>query len=197
MIKKINLDYKEYLKNDNSDCLILDPPWNFDNKSPKITATTQFTKWQDDKKDLEEIFKLSNSQIIFCWTPASYIPIFFEIDLHGYKYKTILSWVKLTKNKDIFKGMGFWFKNSCEYLLMFTKNGAKPLHSNIDTIIFEEVTKSSQTQKPKKFESRLLNNLYDSNYKKITYIFSGIFVNYDIPPGLELNLVDINFFNQR
>lgn len=194
MINTFGLSFDEYLeKMSEVDAMIIDPPWNFDNKSPKLTVTTQFKIWDDNKKNLEFIFKNIKTNCVFVYVTASFLPIFFEINLYRFSYKTILTWIKLTKSKEIFNGAGFWFKNSCEYLLMFTTKDARPLHSNIQTVIFEETKKSAQTQKPKLFESRLINNLYDAGYKKICYLFSGSFTNYDIPPGVTLDLIDICF----
>ncbi|MEK6882714.1 MAG: MT-A70 family methyltransferase [Nanoarchaeota archaeon] len=201
MIKKIAKDYKKYIESMNEkDFVIIDPPWIFNNKSKALNSLTDFAKLTDNVEFLNYLFKNIKTKILFVWITAPILGYFFDkrfnVDFDKFEYKQFITWNKTTTAGNDYEGQGFWFKNACEYLVLFTTKKAKPIKSRILNICREAAIKNTLTQKPKEYESFLFRELYNSNYLNGAYIFSGSFIDYDISGKQALELVDICFKNE-
>lgn len=103
-----------------------DPPWSYDN----VRTGGSFTSGASQKYDvlpLQEICNLPVSEIthkdsvLFLW---STVPLLQEglqvLNAWGFTYKTALFWRKIMS-----LGMGFWFRNQVEVLLIGIKGTVK------------------------------------------------------------------------
>ena len=195
-INKIVKDYKEYIESmNNMDLVIIDPPWNYNNQHKQFTSKTVFNKVYDNVEFLNYMFQNVKSKVILLWITSPLMGYFFDkkfnINFRDYSFKQILTWAKTTNNGELYKGSGFWFKNTCEYLILFVNNTAKCINSRVLSFTIEKAIKNSETQKPKEFESSILREFYNASYKNCAYIFSGNFLNYDISSKQNLDLIDI------
>ena len=186
MLKYYNEDFKEFLKRGISyDYVFIDPPWNYNDKSPKAVSQLSYSLWNNNTSDLLYILQNIKCDYIFLWTTNSMLQeVFLAINQQSiFVQKTMITWVKLTNRGNLFYGLGHNFRNSTEQLLVLVKKGAKPLKTNIRTHVQEEA--GLRTLKPKKFEKALIDTL---NTKKLSgcYIFSGL--NCD---SLDVDCVDI------
>jgi len=203
MILKIAKDYKEYIEHmKEKDFVIIDPPWNYSySKYFKTKAqekvNSNFPMEINNLEFLNYIFSKIKSKIIFLWLPGTMLGCFFndanKLDLGKFKYKNILIWVRTKNNGEKLSKSGFWFKNTCEYLLVFAKPGTSPIRSRVSNWCEEAVNKYALTQKPKKFESDIMRELYNDGKKLGSYIFSGPFIDYDISIKQKIDLVDLCF----
>ena len=196
-IKKLGIDFKEYLATANKDFVFVDPPWFYNNKETRLTMKTQFSMVENNLDFLNYLFKIANTKILFLWITSPMLGYFVDhknkIDLSRFEYRQILTWAKTTNTSKLLEGSGYWFKNTCEYLLVFVRKDAKPLRSRALSYCQESATKNAQTRKPKLFESLIMRELYNAEYLEGAYIFSGNYEDYDISSKQNFDLVDICF----
>ena len=89
----IQKDYLEFLKEGRYyDCIIMDPPWSFDNKLKFLNNhQLKYNLWNDNIKCLKEIFNIINCNYLFIWCCNSLINEVIEASKDtNYKYKTLL-----------------------------------------------------------------------------------------------------------
>ena len=182
------VDYKEYIKNmEEKDVVLVDPPWNYDDKPLKVRKQLNYSLWDNDVGFLFENVK---TKYLLIWTTNSFIEKVFHDyfgSAHEFEYKTIITWVKVTKRNKIFYGLGNHFRNATEHILVFAKKKVRPIRLPIRNVFLAKT--GERTIKPKKFEVSLFKEFEKKNYKKFAYIFCGCevkcFQNFDI------DLVDI------
>ena len=194
---KICQDYNEYIKNmTEKDFMIVDPPWNYNNKAKEFTTRTEFSKVTDNVEFLNYLFLNVKTKLLFLWITSPLLGYLLLSQKYGvtfgdFEYKQILVWSKTKNDGFDYEGQGFWFKNSCEFIVLFAKHGVKPIRSRILNICREKATKNAETQKPKIFESFIFRELYNAGYSTGVYLFSGSFSDYDISIKQNVELVDI------
>lgn len=192
----VGQDYRKYLhETKDRDYIILDPPWSYnDNENPSILDNqVNYFRWSDNVKCVEEIFKICNCSYLFLWTTNSLLKEVLSCNTNDYIFKSIITWVKKTSQNNTHYGLGSYFRNSTEQLLVFVKKGCKPLRSAKRNLIEEYGGK--RTRKPKFFETQLFLELEQKGYRKGAYIFSG---EEDIAfEPFDIDLVDICFSLER
>lgn len=88
----------------------------------------------------------------------------------NFKYKTILTWVKLSNKGNLLYGMGYTLKNCSEQMLVLSRPKAKPLRLVIKNVVIDKIYK--RTLKPKSKEKEIVGALTSKGMNGI-YIFSG------------------------
>lgn len=169
----IQKDYLDFIKEGHYyDCIIIDPPWKFDNKLRFLeNHQLQYNLWDDNIKCLKYIFNNIKCKYLFIWCCNSLINEVIESSKDtSFIYKTMVTWVKLTSNDKLFYGLGNTFRNATEQLLVFQKEKCKSLNLPLRNVIMEKCGK--RTIKPKQFEKDLIDLLNDKGYNTC-YIFSG------------------------
>lgn len=107
--------------------LYVDPPWSYDNKktggSMKSGALTKYpTMPLADLCALPMPEVADKNSVLFLWATVPLMPEAFQVmTAWGFKYKTMLTWVKTGK-----LGMGFWFRGQTEHLLVGIRGKVKP-----------------------------------------------------------------------
>lgn len=188
-LRRLGLDYRAYIENmDEKDVVLIDPPWSYDDKK-LVQTQLNYKLWNNDVSFLFENIK---SKIIFLWVTNSFLDRTF-LDYfkssHNYVYKTIITWRKLTKTGKEFYGLGNWFRNSTEQLLLFVDKNEKPFRLSDRNII--SYPASMRTEKPKQFEYHIFTKLHQKGYHRFAYIFSG--PNVEIFHEFDIDVVDIVF----
>ena len=84
-----------------------------------------------------------------------------------FEYKTLCTWVKLTKNGKLFYGTGHHFRGATEHLIVLRRPKLKALRTNLRNIHIEKA--GLRTVKPISFEKEIIDNIGG----KWAYIFSG------------------------
>jgi N6-adenosine-specific RNA methylase IME4 len=192
-MKTMSADWASYLKkNPDVEYVIADPPWNFDDKSPKAISQLKYVLWNNNASCILKLFRLCSARYLFVWVPNSLLDVLLSASLISRKftYKTLITWAKTTKSGKIHYGLGHWFRNSTEQLVIFVQNGAKPLKSSQRNLQFHKTR--PRTGKPRALELHIIDLLERSGCTHGAYLFSGIdevacFVDYNI------DLVDVEF----
>ena len=167
-------DFEEFLNNNSTPYgfAIIDPPWNYDDKSPSLTDN-QLTYDLWDNIKLIDIFNKLDVSYMFIWVTSSMLPVVFDCwnsSGNNYEYKTVIPWIKTTSKDNICYGLGNSFRQCCEYLVLFQKPGSDVLRLPDRALIVEET--GSRTIKPKVWERQLVDKLNKKGLNGV-YIFSG------------------------
>jgi N6-adenosine-specific RNA methylase IME4 len=127
-----------------------DPAWSYDNKNVGEKGEGGASHIYDCMT-LQEIKDLPINEIadkdcvLFLWGTIPMLPEALEVlNSWGFKYKTSLFW-----NKTPYLGMGYWFRNNVEILLVGVKGKVKAFGSNQANIIHYKVRQHSS--KPPQF----------------------------------------------
>lgn len=187
------MDWKEYMKQGKAlDYMIFDPPWNFNDKPPKATSQLTYDLWLNNQKCADHIFKKANASCLFIWVPSSLLDVLLcaSMESPGYRYKTLMTWVKTTKHGKIHYGLGNWFRNSTEQLAVFGRVGARPIKLTMRNA--HHAPPRSRTGKPRDFERELVYQLGAKGYRDGAYVFSGI-DELDMFDVFNIDMVDMEF----
>lgn len=180
-MKVLKQDYLSYLATATKlDYMLIDPPWRFDDRPPKMRPQTRFTLWDDNVENLGRVFGYAQYlgiDLIWLWCPVSLIDIPIQMSQgYTYKYKMAAVWKKLTKHGKEFYGCGYWLRNSVEFLLLFTRVGNKlPPMRSAHRNIWAYAASEESTAKPREMETNILNSMVAAYGKDIhgAYLFSG------------------------
>jgi len=122
-----------------------DPPWSYDN----VRTGGSFSSGASQKYNtlsLKEICELSVKEIIakdsvlFLWVTVPLLPYGIKVlESWGFTYKTAIFWRKIMS-----LGMGFWFRNQVEILLVGIKGKVKAFRLQRANFIQTKVGKHSQ-----------------------------------------------------
>lgn len=196
-MNRLKMDWKEYLKDHKQvDYLIVDPPWNFDDKPPRAVNQLKYDLWKNNVVGIKNLFRLSEAQYLFVWIPNSLLDVLLALSITSkkYKFKTLITWVKMTKGGKYHYGLGHWLRNATEQLVVFAKEvgskKAKPIKFNTRNVHHGQTR--PKTGKPRKLELEIIEQLSAKGYTAGAYIFSGVdetgcFKRYDI------DLIDVGF----
>lgn len=195
-MRKFKTDWKEYLKiHSDMDYLIADPPWNFDDKPPRAINQLKYSLWKNNITGIKSLFALSEAQYLFVWIPNSLLDVLLALSMVSkkYKFKTLVTWVKMTNGGKYHYGLGHWMRNSTEQLVVFAKKKAKPIKLSMRNVHHDQTR--PKTGKPRSLELGIIEQLAERGYTSGAYIFSGTdkiggFKKYNI------DLVDVEFANE-
>jgi N6-adenosine-specific RNA methylase IME4 len=188
-MNRISIDYKKFLLSDLSKYkfAIIDPPWSYDDRHGTLNNNQIcYDRW-DNNEGLRLIFDKLRVDYLFIWVTNSMIEEIFSVNHGIFKYKTLITWSKRTKNGKQFYGLGNHFRNSTEHLAYFNSKNSKPLRSSKRNIIEAKV--GDRTIKPKEFERDLILELTDRTGQRGFYLFSGYEL--DLFSNLEIDCIDL------
>lgn len=125
-----------------------DPPWSY-NRS----TGWDYKQGASDKYKVNQIEEIKNlpfaelveeNAVCFMWATVPLMPEAFEVlRAWGFDYKTMLTW----KKRHL--GMGYWFRGSCEHLLLGVKGDVKCFKMQKEN--FHESKVGKHSQKPHYF----------------------------------------------
>ena len=199
-MRKLKIDWLKYLNEHKvMDYMIIDPPWNFDDKSPKAINPLKYDLWRDNEYGIKKIFKLAKASYLFIWVPNSLLDVLLSlsVELRKYKYKTLITWVKLTSGGKYHYGLGHWLRNSTEQLVVFSKEiGSYKSRAIRLTMrnVYHGVIRP-KTGKPRDLELSIIEQLSDRGYNTGAYVFSGT-EKMDCFSKYEIDLIDMEFTDE-
>jgi N6-adenosine-specific RNA methylase IME4 len=108
--------------------ILIDPPWRFKNRTGKIAPEHKRLS-RYETLSMEQIAALPVGELaeekshLYLWCPNALLPEAMGIMRDwGFKYKTNLVWVKVTKGGKVDRrGVGFYYRNVTELLLFGVK----------------------------------------------------------------------------
>jgi N6-adenosine-specific RNA methylase IME4 len=134
------------------DCLVIDPPWQYDNKRTGGTHKSG----AEQKYDIMDFLNIStlsihldkvmaDNSVIFLWITNPMLERGLQLlKLWNYEYKTMITWVKKSY------GMGYWFRGKTEHILFGVKGNVKAFRLNTPNLIVSNKT-LKHSQKPIEF----------------------------------------------
>lgn len=127
--------------------IVIDPPWQYEKRpdDPSHRGACPYPTMTNDDIAALPIADLSASDsILWLWTTNAFLPdTFFIVDAWGFKYKTLLTWVKDRM------GTGDWLRGKTEHCLMCVKGKPTITLTNQTTALEGKMLKHSQ--KPDEF----------------------------------------------
>ena len=153
-MKKLNFNIRGKFRT-----ILADPPWEFVNRTGKISPENKIYKryktMKLDEIKLLPVYKVSSKRShLYLWVPNALLKEGLEVmEAWGFKYKTNIIWHKIRKDGESDNGgVGFYFRNSTEVLLFGIKG------SNVRTkklgrtqINFVKSRKREHSKKPNEF----------------------------------------------
>ena len=153
-MKKLNFNIRGKFRT-----ILADPPWEFVNRTGKISPENKIYKryktMKLDEIKLLPVYKISSKRShLYLWVPNALLKEGLEVmEAWGFKYKTNIIWHKIRKDGESDNGgVGFYFRNSTEVLLFGIKG------SNVRTkklgrtqINFVKSRKREHSRKPNEF----------------------------------------------
>jgi len=130
-----------------------DPPWDFNDKKTGGNFTSG-AKQQYETMALSAIQQLpvqavtSHQAVLFLWVPTAlkFTHGYTTGVAWGFEYVTTVYWDK-TPDKRL--GMGHWFRNQVEELLVFKRGQVRPFHCQLPNII--HAPRERHSRKPEAF----------------------------------------------
>ena len=128
--------------------LYADPPWSFNDKLDKTRTLSYQTM------SIKELMEIPITKIIdenahfYLWTTSSHIHEALHLmEKWGFTYKTLIPWIKKTKNDKHHFGMGHYFRATHEPLL-FGVRGKLPTNTNNTRNFLEAKKPARHSGKP-------------------------------------------------
>lgn len=124
-------------------CIVIDPPWRYDNKSTRGAAEDHYPTMSYDDLFAVELPSTSNAHL-YLWVTNSFFEDGFALmRAWGFTYKTCLTWCKPQI------GMGNYFRATTEHVLFGVRGTLGTLRKDIPTHFIADRTKHSA--KPESF----------------------------------------------
>ena len=150
--------------------ILADPPWKYDNDGCRGGTRPQYaTMRTDDIKDIPVQDLAADHCTMFMWCTSPKLGEGIQLmNDWGFSYIGVLTWAKLCKNvPKLYMGLGWWFRNCCEYVL-FGRKG-KPLQfkkSNRTKSLFFAPRPTPHSRKPDEFKDVLID-FWGENYYRM------------------------------
>lgn len=141
-----------------------DPPWMY---RDKCHAGKRGAEYKYPCMTIHDLHNLPVQDIaaedctLFLWVTWPMLEEGLElIKAWGFKYKTIgFVWLKMTKLRKIFWGMGNWTRANTEICLLATKGKPKRINAGVHSVIMSGIRKHSQ--KPEEARERIVQLMGD------------------------------------
>lgn len=164
MMQTINLlDYKSNVAKDfireisdkGYKTILADPPWRFLNRTGKVAPEHKRLN-RYETLSLEEIKEIpvhlvaSNTSHLYLWVPNALLKEGLEVmEAWGFKYKTNIIWHKIRKDGGPDgRGVGFYFRNTTEIILMGTRGSMRTLTPGRTQVNIIKTRKQEHSRKP-------------------------------------------------
>lgn len=127
--------------------ILADPPWPYDNKGVKYAVSKQYKTMSDEEIYNLPVNKLADENcVLFLWaTYPKLIEALQTIKSWGFIYKTIaFQWIKISKEKKLFFGLGRWARGNTEPCLLATKGKPRRNRDDVSQLILAPLKCHSQ-----------------------------------------------------
>ena len=126
--------------------LLVDPPWQYENKRTGGTSMISGAEQHYDTLSIKDLCELpignlsETNSIMFLWATTALIPEALEVmKAWGFKYKSAVFWRKIMR-----LGMGYWFRGQVELCLLGIRGNVKAFRLQKPNFIQSRVRKHSQ-----------------------------------------------------
>ncbi len=133
--------------------IVSDPPWPFVDRLPGNGRGA--AKWYD-LMSVGDICALpvreitAENAVLFLWAPNAFISEALRVsECWGFVYKTLLTWVKVSRRGKPRMGMGRYLRNCTEQCLVATRGRVAPLRRDALNVLFAE--REAHSAKPESF----------------------------------------------
>jgi N6-adenosine-specific RNA methylase IME4 len=119
------------------DVIVVDPPWSYGSTNDRSSAGKHYrtlqasTRGKNTRPAVEELVAIApvhevaaDAAALYLWITNPKMRLGMDLlDVWGFDYKTILTWVKVTKDGKPRVGMGFFYRGCTEHVLVGTRGG--------------------------------------------------------------------------
>lgn len=155
-IKLSNQDFIAFVGSRKFGTILVDPPWQFQNRTGKIAPehrrlSRYGTMNLDEIKALPVQKATADTSHLYLWVPNALLPDGLAVmEKWGFKYKTNLVWRKIRKDGGSDgRGVGFYFRNVTELLLFGVRGkNARTLAPGRTQVNYLESRKREHSRKP-------------------------------------------------
>ena len=162
------LDWKALASETPFDVIMMDPPWQLASHAPTRGVALGYDQLPDTMIEDMPVETLSKDGFIFIWViNAKYAKAFELMRRWGYTYVDSIDWVKMTVNRRMAKGHGFYLQHAKETCLV-GKKGADPPNTRRgigSDVIFAE--RRGQSQKPEEIYELIEELVPNGRYLEI------------------------------
>lgn len=149
-------DFLTFLGQRRFGTILVDPPWQFQNRTGKVAPehrrlSRYGTMKLDEIKSLPIRLAAADVSHLYLWVPNALLPDGLAVmDAWGFKYKTNLVWRKIRKDGGSDgRGVGFYFRNVTELLLFGVRGkNARTLEAGRRQVNYMESRKREHSRKP-------------------------------------------------
>lgn len=197
-MKKVEQDYKTYtlgeMQRRRPRFMLIDPPWMYKATSGvsemSVNRSTPFAYWgKDNRAELLAIITALPDSVdaLFIWTtnPMLEAAMRAVFELKHFRFRSLLTWEKLTANGNQAKVAAHYFMNCTEFLLFVVRKKPSTKIPTLALSTHYASQRRGRTQKPKELERQIVEKIGG----KWDYLFSGPDVS--LFEGLDINCVDI------
>eukprot|EP01100_Stratorugosa_tubuloviscum_P013266 TRINITY_DN655_c0_g1_i3.p1 TRINITY_DN655_c0_g1~~TRINITY_DN655_c0_g1_i3.p1 ORF type:complete len:446 (+),score=201.14 TRINITY_DN655_c0_g1_i3:10-1347(+) len=147
------------------DVILMDPPWQLANAAPTRGVALSYKQLPNSDIQALPIPALQTNGFLFIWVINSRYSFALELFKEwGYKLVDDIAWVKMTCNRRLAKGHGFYLQHAKETCLVGKKGEDPPgLRNNIlSDVIYSE--RRGQSQKPEEIYHLIETLIPNGNY---------------------------------
>lgn len=154
--KTSSQDFKTFLGSRKFGTILIDPPWQFQNRTGKIAPehkrlSRYGTMTLEEIKTLPVKEAAADVSHLYLWVPNALLPDGLTVmEAWGFRYKSNLVWRKIRKDGGSDgRGVGFYFRNVTEILLFGVRGkNARTLQPGRTQVNYLESRKREHSRKP-------------------------------------------------
>jgi mRNA (2'-O-methyladenosine-N6-)-methyltransferase len=148
------------------DAIMMDPPWQLASSQPSRGVTIAYDQLHDTFIENMDLKAIQTEGFIFIWViNVKYAVTLDLLKKWGYTFIDELIWVKMTVNRRIAKGHGFYLQHAKETCLVGMKGNPKFSQEVLSDIIFSD--RRGQSQKPEEIYELIEKLVPDGKYCEI------------------------------
>jgi len=117
--------------------LYADPPWSFDDKLDPTRTLEYRTLSREELLKLPVKDIMADDAHLYLWSTSSHLHEALHLmSAWGFTYKTLIPWIKRTKNGKLHFGMGHYFRAAHEPCLFGVRGSLKTATNNTRNVLF-------------------------------------------------------------
>jgi len=133
-----------------------DPPWQYKRNGGKSAESKYDVMSIEDIKNLPVNNISKDNSHLYLWVTNPFISEGLEVCRNwGFKYKTLLTWVKTYKDGSPIMGMGYYFRGATEHIIFGVKGKKLCNNKSTKNIIFNRQRQHSR--KPDSVKDMIIN----------------------------------------
>lgn len=141
--------------------IYVDPPWDYNENWGNGCVKHHYKSIAIDKLKELPIYKIvDNNCHLYLWVTCPFIQEGLDlVKAWGFKYKQIITWIKIYKKGKIIMGLGYYFRVATEHCLFATRGKLPRLRKDLKNVMISPQLKHSE--KPKEFKNVIIQHSGD------------------------------------